>query len=189
MSLRKRLSRADWLDLGLAQLSAHGPEALKVETLCVAAGVTKGSFYHHFADLPAFLLAVADAWTARQTTDLIADFDPSGVTETLMQEVVEVILSIDLMLEIRIRELGRRVPEIAERVAATDQIRLEFTTMLYEQIFGVPRALAQDLAMLDYAAFTGVMVLDPHITIDRRRHLAGMFDRIARAAIQSGALT
>ena len=51
-----------WLVLGLAQLSAHGPDGLRIEPLCAAAARTRGSFYHHFQDHDAFIAALLDHW-------------------------------------------------------------------------------------------------------------------------------
>jgi AcrR family transcriptional regulator len=43
-------------------LGEVGYGALTVAALCERIGVTKGSFYHHFADLPAFVAAFAERW-------------------------------------------------------------------------------------------------------------------------------
>lgn len=51
----------DWFDAAFAVLAEHGPGGLTVPALCERRWVTKGSFYHHFAGLPAFTAAlVAD---------------------------------------------------------------------------------------------------------------------------------
>ena len=57
-----RLGPGDWLDAGLAVLSETGPWALKAEPLAARLGVSKGSFYWHFRDVPAFQDAVLAAW-------------------------------------------------------------------------------------------------------------------------------
>jgi AcrR family transcriptional regulator len=45
-------------------ISEGGPGALTVAALCERAGVSKGSFYHHFEDLGAFVDDFAAAWGA-----------------------------------------------------------------------------------------------------------------------------
>src|SRR5688500_82529 len=42
-----RWTREDWVELAVARLKADGAGALTLEALCLAAGRTKGSFYHH----------------------------------------------------------------------------------------------------------------------------------------------
>ncbi|MEO1138018.1 MAG: TetR/AcrR family transcriptional regulator [Pseudomonadota bacterium] len=66
-----RLSASDWLAAGMDALSESGPEALKAEPLAVRLGVSKGSFYWHFRDVPAFHAALLTAWQ----TETIAQID------------------------------------------------------------------------------------------------------------------
>ena len=48
-----QLSARDWLDQGLKTLARSGFTALKAEPLAKAMGVSRGSFYWHFADIGA----------------------------------------------------------------------------------------------------------------------------------------
>jgi TetR/AcrR family transcriptional repressor of nem operon len=50
------------LDAGLALLLEHGYNDLGVQTLLVATGTPKGSFYHHFKDKEDFALQVVDQY-------------------------------------------------------------------------------------------------------------------------------
>jgi len=177
----KRLRRDDWLTLALAQLAALGPDALKIDAICSAAGVTKGSFYHHFGDHGRFVEAVADQWIETQTRALIRGKDPRTLSQDELDTFVEATLSLDIALEIRIRELGRRVPAVGAKIHETDQVRLEFTAAVYAERLGMAADLARDMAMLDYGAFLGVMLLDPDMPTARRRSLAGLFDRLVQA--------
>ena len=56
-----QLSAKDWLDQGLKTLASRGFTALKAEPLAKAMGVSRGSFYWHFADIGAFHAAILDA--------------------------------------------------------------------------------------------------------------------------------
>ena len=53
-----QLSARDWLDQGLKALAKSGFTSLKAEPLAKAMGVSRGSFYWHFADIAAFHAAV-----------------------------------------------------------------------------------------------------------------------------------
>lgn len=67
-----RLRPDDWIAAGLAALEAAGRDALAAEPLARALGTTKGSFYWHFRDVPAFRRAVVEAWQARALAAIAA---------------------------------------------------------------------------------------------------------------------
>lgn len=52
-----------WIDAGLISLKKFGPEGLRAETLARQLSTTKGSFYWHFKDVPAFQDAVLATWS------------------------------------------------------------------------------------------------------------------------------
>src|SRR3954469_11716160 len=54
MKTKDQLSAKDWLDQGLKTLAEKGFTALKAEPLAKQMGVSRGSFYWHFADIGAF---------------------------------------------------------------------------------------------------------------------------------------
>ena len=70
-----QLSAKDWLDQGLKALAARGFTALKAEPLAKAMGVSRGSFYWHFADLDAYHQAVIERWQVRATEWIMADIE------------------------------------------------------------------------------------------------------------------
>ena len=57
-----RLSVDDWIQAGYAILAEEGIKALKIDRLCSRLGVTKGSFYWHFNDMPAIVPHSSQAW-------------------------------------------------------------------------------------------------------------------------------
>jgi AcrR family transcriptional regulator len=71
-------SAEDWIEAGLALLSQQGVEAVKVERLAIALGVTKGSFYWHFRDRAALLSAMLARWQAVSTAAMIERIDAVG---------------------------------------------------------------------------------------------------------------
>jgi Bacterial regulatory proteins, tetR family. len=50
MAAITRTPRDRWIEEGLRALAAGGPDAVRVEVLAQALGVTKGGFYGQFAD-------------------------------------------------------------------------------------------------------------------------------------------
>jgi len=50
-----RTPRSTWISAGLRALAAGGPDAVRIEPLAQALGVTRGGFYWHFDNRRAFL--------------------------------------------------------------------------------------------------------------------------------------
>jgi AcrR family transcriptional regulator len=58
----RRLGADDWVRAALDIMVDEGIAGVKIQRLCDRLGVTKGSFYWHFADLDAFLGELARQW-------------------------------------------------------------------------------------------------------------------------------
>jgi TetR/AcrR family transcriptional repressor of nem operon len=56
-------SKTRFLDAALHVIRAKGYSATRIEDICDAAGLTKGSFFHHFENKEALALEAADYWT------------------------------------------------------------------------------------------------------------------------------
>ena len=71
-----RLTQTDWIAAGFRALTTRGPQALKAEPLARDLGTTKGSFYWHFKDVPAFQEQMLSHWEEEATQDIIVALDP-----------------------------------------------------------------------------------------------------------------
>lgn len=60
------------IEVGLPLMLQRGYNEVGINTLLSAAGVPKGSFYHHFADKEDYALQVVDAYVVRVSADLDA---------------------------------------------------------------------------------------------------------------------
>ena len=65
-------SKTKLLDAALGVIRARGYSATRVEDVCEAAGVTKGSFFHHFESKDDLAVAAADYWST-MTGEFFAD--------------------------------------------------------------------------------------------------------------------
>jgi AcrR family transcriptional regulator len=70
-----RLGSAEWVDAGLKALAKSGFSALKADTLANGLGVSRGSFYWHFADVSAFHAAVLRRWREVASENIIAELE------------------------------------------------------------------------------------------------------------------
>lgn len=62
-------SKTRLLEAALRVIRAKGYTATRIEDICAAAGLTKGSFFHHFKSKEELAVAAADYWSA--TTDAL----------------------------------------------------------------------------------------------------------------------
>ena len=65
-------SKTKILDAALHVIRAKGYSATRVEDVCKAASLTKGSFFHHFKSKEELALAAAEYWTSRTTALFVA---------------------------------------------------------------------------------------------------------------------
>ena len=73
-----RTPPAKWIDEGLRALAAGGPDAVRIEALARALGVTKGGFYNHFPDRPALLDEMLDTWERLVVDRVIERLETEG---------------------------------------------------------------------------------------------------------------
>lgn len=66
-----KLSRNNWILAGLEALNDSGIAGVKVEGIASSLGVSKGSFYWHFKNREALVLAMIDYWEEQATQNII----------------------------------------------------------------------------------------------------------------------
>lgn len=129
-----RLSRKDWLAAGFRLLGEGGVDAVAVEPLARALGVTKGSFYWHFKDRPALLQGVLGYWAERETQAIIRRVERPGGTarERLRRLLAEAMSDTEARgPELAVREWARRDAEVREAVRKVDAKRLRYVRDLF----------------------------------------------------------
>ena len=158
MCATPRLTKEDWLAAGFRALAKDGPAALRAEALARGLGTTKGSFYWHFAGVPAFKAAMLALWQQKVASEIIeivlAEPDPMQRLHVMAREAVRPPPD----------EFGGRATEPAMRAWALvdadvmaalvllDQQRLAFLEQLLLGIGQEDAALAQVM----YAAYLGL---------------------------------
>src|SRR5688572_760946 len=125
-----RTPRSGWIDEGLRALAGGGPDAVRVEPLARALGVTKGGFYWHFDGRPALLDEMLDAWE-RSLVDEVIDLVEAagGDARAKLRHLFGLagsgggeLLEIDLA----VRDWARRDPAVAERLRRVDNRRMDY---------------------------------------------------------------
>src|SRR5262249_44624755 len=78
MAAITRTPRGRWIEEGVRALAAGGPDAVRVEVLAQALGVTKGGFYGQFADRNALLEEMLDTWERNSTDEVLERVERRG---------------------------------------------------------------------------------------------------------------
>ena len=90
-SQKVMLTAQDWAEAALDAIGRRGVEGVAVEPLARELGVTKGSFYWHFPNREALLVAALQRWEARETDDVLErvqqETDPRARIKRLITEV------------------------------------------------------------------------------------------------------
>ncbi len=123
-----RTSRSAWIDEGLRALAAGGPDAVRVENLAQALGVTKGGFYHHFIDRQTLLNELLEAWEKASTDDVLERVElAGGGAGSKMRRAGALTFSDKLLpIDLAVRSWSRRDPSVARRLQRVDNRRMDY---------------------------------------------------------------
>lgn len=129
-----RTPRSAWIEEGMRALAAGGPDAVRVEALARALGVTKGGFYWHFDDRQALLDEMLDTWERVAVDEVIERIEGQGGEARArlrrlfsMASTAEGLLRVDLA----IRDWARREPAVAARLRRVDNRRMDYMRSLF----------------------------------------------------------
>src|SRR5262249_43320542 len=131
-----RTPRSRWIDEGLRALAADGPDAVRVEVLAQALGVTKGGFYGQFADRNALLEEMLDTWERNSTDDARGRAERGGGDAGARRRRAGALtFSADLLPIARAaRNWARRDQAVAERLRRVDNRRMGYLRQLFSAI-------------------------------------------------------
>ena len=126
-----RLKREDWLNEGLKLLGQEGPAGLTIDALLARLKVTKGSFYHHFANRGAFSMALLAYWEAQWTQGIIDDSLEADGDAGRVAKLIDLVHERKITgLEIAIRAWAQKDPSVREFQERVDATRRGFCVRL-----------------------------------------------------------
>jgi AcrR family transcriptional regulator len=158
-AMADQLSARDWLDQGLKTLAARGFSALKAEPLAREMGVSRGSFYWHFADIAAFHAAVLKQWREVAAEAIIANVEQASVDDEPLAVLLRRVFSEKLALERAVRSWATFDSGAKNAVQAIDRRRLDYVEGLI-RAKGVAPDVAMARAQILYWAFLGYALSD-----------------------------
>ena len=155
MAAPTRTPRSTWIEAGLRALAAGGPDAVRIEPLAQALGVTRGGFYWHFADRGALLAEMLDTWERATTDEVIERVEregggPGARLLRLLGLTSPGVVAVDLA----IRDWARRDPAVAARLRRIDNRRMNYLRSLFGA-FCPGAAEAEARCLLYYSLLIG----------------------------------
>lgn len=131
-----RTPRSRWIEEGLRALAAGGPDAVRVEVLAQALGVTKGGFYGHFADRGALLAEMLDTWERKSTDEVLEHVERrGGNARAKLRRAGALTFSAELLpVDLAVRDWARRDQAVAERLRRVDNRRMDYLRQLFGAI-------------------------------------------------------
>jgi len=132
-----RTPPTSWIEEGLRALAAGGPDAVRIESLAQALGVTKGGFYGHFDDRGTLLEAMLDRWERMLIDDVIERVEGEGEEDAraTLRQLFSLASSSDarelMRIELAVRDWARRDKAVAKRLRHVDNRRMEYMRPLF----------------------------------------------------------
>jgi AcrR family transcriptional regulator len=129
MAAPTRTPRTSWIEEGLRALAVGGPDAVRIEKLAQALGVTKGGFYWFFEDRRALLEEMLATWEGVGVDAVIERVESEGGDARAKLRRLFAIASSggDLLeLDLAIRDWARRDKAVAKRLRRVDNRRMDY---------------------------------------------------------------
>ncbi len=162
------LTPDDWIAAGFRALTAGGPQAIKIEAIARELGVSKGSFYWHFTDGPAFKRAMLRHWTDAATANVIGEVsEASSDPREQLRCLVKIAASSrsdpygGKLVEAAIRDWARYDADAARTLQTVDCQRLEFLKSLFAAC-RIPAERVAASASILFGALIGLEQLHHH---------------------------
>ena len=133
-----RTSREKWIEEGLRALAAGGPEAVRIEVLAQALGVSKGGFYWYFTNRDALLAEMLATWEREVSDAVIEEVEGGGGDgRARLSRLFAMVATYDDLpirgtaADLAIRDWARRDEAVAERLRRVDDRRMDYLRTLY----------------------------------------------------------
>ena len=150
-----RLGPAEWVSAGLKALAKAGLSALKADTLAKKLGVSRGSFYWHFADVSAFRAAILKRWREIMLENIIEEIE--RVPDDRLEALIDRAFAARSDLESAVRAWATADPQARAAVEAVDVERIRYLRKLLIET-GVDPGVAEARARIMNWCYLGYVL-------------------------------
>lgn len=153
------LSASDWEQAALDLISEKGVSALAVEPLARRLGITKGSFYWHFASRDELLEQALKRWERRDCEHLARSLDSAQPAADRLSEFI-----LRTSRQNRSHQIHAALcaasdhPRVKPYIERITQRRLDYLTKAFREL-GMPDDAARHRARLTYTSYVGYIQL------------------------------
>jgi AcrR family transcriptional regulator len=130
--------RSRWIDEGLQALAAGGPDAVRIESLARALGVSKGGFYGYFDDRRVLLDEMLNAWERISVDEAIERVEGGGGDAKAKLRRLSALAVArrgePLKIDLAVRDWARRDKRVARRLKRVDNRRMDYLRSLFRGV-------------------------------------------------------
>lgn len=163
--MTKKLTKQQWLDFSLKELTKHGHGQLSAKRLSSKLGVSRGSFYWHFRDIHDFEASLLKRWSELTTENTIEDLSAVESPKLRLLTLVQRAMQGDMKLERAVRAWAISNSSVAKVVEEVDHQRVKYI----ESILPAMNVASADViprARMLYWASLGHMMLPENHNVD-----------------------
>lgn len=169
-----RLNKEDWLQAGLELLADYDQSHINIQNLCDYLDITRGSFYHHFDGMPAYIQELLRYWRA-ENRELLLDAAQQLKTGVSAKEIIQSLVPVaHRKAEMSLRSWSYYQQKIKPFLEKMDELRLDYLSEAYQRQ-GVPAEYAQRLAKIQYSVLLGLQQLHPDLTTEELQEMYQFF--------------
>ena len=175
-----RLGPAAWVDAGLRTLAKSGFAILKADTLAKTLGISRGSFYWHFADVSAFHAAILRRWREIALENIIDEIE--GAADDRLEALLDRAFAGDTGVERAVRAWATADTRARAAVEAVDVERIGYLrTLLIEA--GVHPSAAGTRARIMNWCYLGFALSSNKLDQDSLKQVIRELSQFARSKV------
>jgi AcrR family transcriptional regulator len=173
-----RLGPEEWVRAGLKALAKSGASALKADSVANSLGVSRGSFYWHFADVSAFHAAVLQRWRKVMLENIIEELE--GSAEDRLEILMYRAFAGGSEIERAVRAWATTDGQARAAVDAVDVERIRYLRRLLIEA-GIPRNAADARARIMNWCYLGFTLSSNKLDQDSVKNVIRDLTQLARS--------
>lgn len=166
-----------WVREGLTVLAEMGPDGLTIDELCRRLNLTKGSFYHHYANRSMYIRALLEFWEREMTLRVIEVSQQEGSALQQLRRLTQLSTTFEHeRVETIIRAWASQDETVRAYQERVDSRRVQYLSELCATILDDPDD-GLLLARIFYTMYVGARHISPPLSGKELQNLYRYFQR------------